>query len=59
MRASQINGCVYCLDTNSNDARALGESEERLHLLAAWRWGPLLTRESGRPWPGVRTSPDL
>lgn len=40
MRASQINGCVYCLDTYSNDARALGESEERLHLLAAWRGAP-------------------
>jgi AhpD family alkylhydroperoxidase len=37
MRASQINGCAYCLDMHSKDARALGESEQRLHLLAAWR----------------------
>jgi AhpD family alkylhydroperoxidase len=37
MRASQINGCAYCLDMHSKDARALGESEQRLHMLAAWR----------------------
>jgi AhpD family alkylhydroperoxidase len=37
MRASQINGCAYCLDMHSKDARALGEAEQRLHLLAAWR----------------------
>ena len=37
MRASQINGCAYCLDMHSKDARARGESEQRLHLLAAWR----------------------
>ena len=37
MRASQINGCAYCLDMHSKDARAQGESEQRLHLLAAWR----------------------
>jgi AhpD family alkylhydroperoxidase len=40
MRASQINGCAYCLDMHSKDARALGESEQRLHLLAAWREAP-------------------
>jgi AhpD family alkylhydroperoxidase len=37
IRASQINGCAYCLDMHSKDARALGESEQRLHLLAGWR----------------------
>ena len=37
IRASQINGCAYCLDMHSKDARALGESEQRLYLLAAWR----------------------
>jgi AhpD family alkylhydroperoxidase len=37
MRASQINACAYCLDRHSKDARALGESEQRLYLLAAWR----------------------
>ena len=36
----QINGCAYCLDMHSKDARALGESEQRLHLLAAWREAP-------------------
>jgi AhpD family alkylhydroperoxidase len=40
MRASQINGCAYCLDMHSKDARALGEFEQRLHLLAAWREAP-------------------
>ena len=37
MRASQINGCAYCLDMHSKDARALGETEQRLYLLDAWR----------------------
>src|SRR5262245_48032993 len=36
MRASQINGCAYCLDMHSKDARAAGESEQRLYLLDAW-----------------------
>ena len=40
LRASQINGCAHCLDVHSKDARALGESEQRLHLLAAWRDAP-------------------
>jgi AhpD family alkylhydroperoxidase len=40
MRASQINGCAYCLDMHTKDARARGESEQRLHLLAAWRECP-------------------
>jgi AhpD family alkylhydroperoxidase len=37
MRASQINGCAYCLDMHSKDARAEGETEQRLYLLGAWR----------------------
>jgi AhpD family alkylhydroperoxidase len=37
MRASQINGCAYCLHMHSQDARRAGEREERLHVLAAWR----------------------
>ena len=37
MRASQLNGCAYCLDMHSKDARAAGESEQRLYLLGAWR----------------------
>ena len=41
MRASQINGCAYCLDMHSKDARAAGETEQRLYLLDAWRETPL------------------
>src|SRR5688572_31442185 len=40
MRASQINGCAYCLDMHSKDARALGETEQRLYALNAWREAP-------------------
>jgi len=39
-RASQINGCSFCLDMHTNDARAEGESEQRLYLLAAWQEAP-------------------
>lgn len=37
IRASQLNGCAYCLAMHTKDARAAGESDERLDLLAAWR----------------------
>lgn len=40
MRVSQLNRCAYCLDMHSKDARARGESEQRLHVLAAWREAP-------------------
>jgi len=40
MRASQINGCAYCLDMHSKDARAAGESEQRLYALNAWHETP-------------------
>jgi AhpD family alkylhydroperoxidase len=43
MRASQINGCAYCLHMHSKDARAAGETEDRLHLLVAWRESSLYT----------------
>jgi AhpD family alkylhydroperoxidase len=43
MRASQINGCAYCLDMHSKDARARGESEQRLYALSAWRETPFFT----------------
>lgn len=43
LRASQINGCAYCLDMHTKDARALGESEQRLYLLSAWRESPFYT----------------
>ncbi|HEX5309061.1 MAG TPA: carboxymuconolactone decarboxylase family protein [Solirubrobacteraceae bacterium] len=40
MRASQLNGCAYCLDMHSKDARAGGESEQRLYVLSGWREAP-------------------
>ena len=43
MRASQINGCAYCLDMHSKDARAQGEVEQRIYLLSAWRESPCYT----------------
>jgi|SRR5436190_13023158 len=43
IRASQINGCAYCLDMHTQDARALGETEQRINLLAAWREAPFYT----------------
>jgi AhpD family alkylhydroperoxidase len=36
-RASQINGCAWCLDMHTKDARAMGETEQRLYLLPVWR----------------------
>jgi AhpD family alkylhydroperoxidase len=43
MRASQINGCAYCLDMHSRDARKNGETEQRLYVLDAWRETELFT----------------
>ena len=40
LRASQINGCAYCVDSHSSDARSAGESERRIWALAAWRKTP-------------------
>lgn len=45
MRASQINGCAYCLDMHSKDARASGETEQRLYLLNAWREAPFFSEK--------------
>ena len=42
-RASQINGCAFCIQMHTRDARKLGETEDRLHLLAAWREAPVYT----------------
>jgi AhpD family alkylhydroperoxidase len=42
-RASQINGCAFCIHMHTRDARAHGETEERLYLLNAWRESPLYT----------------
>jgi AhpD family alkylhydroperoxidase len=43
MRASQMNGCAFCLDMHSREARAQGETEQRLYLLSGWREAPLYT----------------
>jgi AhpD family alkylhydroperoxidase len=40
LRASQLNGCAYCIDMHSKEARADGETEQRLYLLQAWRESP-------------------
>src|SRR5277367_1919332 len=42
-RASQLNGCAYCIDMHTKDARAEGESEQRLYALDAWRETPFYT----------------
>src|SRR3954467_11026123 len=43
LRASQINGCAYCIDMHWKDARALGETEQRLYGLDAWEESPYYT----------------
>lgn len=45
IRASQINGCAYCLDMHTKDARAMGETEQRIYLLNAWRESSLFSEE--------------
>ncbi|MCC6312375.1 MAG: carboxymuconolactone decarboxylase family protein [Thermomicrobiales bacterium] len=43
MRSSQLNGCAFCLDMHSKDARLAGETEQRLYTLSAWRETPFFT----------------
>ncbi len=43
IRASQLNGCAFCLDMHTKDARAQGESEQRIYALSAWRETPFFT----------------
>jgi AhpD family alkylhydroperoxidase len=43
VRASQINGCAYCLDMHTKDARAAGEKEQRLYAVAAWHEAPFFS----------------
>ena len=43
MRSSQLNGCAYCIDMHSKDARAAGETEQRLYALSAWEEAPFFT----------------
>jgi len=57
MRASQINGCAYCLDMHSKDARANGETEQRLYGLDAWRETPYYSarEEAALEWTEALT----
>lgn len=50
MRASQLNGCAYCLDMHSKDAREYGETEQRIYLLNAWREAPFY---SDKEWAAL------
>jgi len=45
IRASQINGCAFCIDMHTHDARSNGETEQRIYLLNAWRETTLFTEE--------------
>ena len=45
IRASQINGCAYCIDLHTKDARKAGETEQRIYALNAWRETPYFTEE--------------
>ena len=45
VRASQINGCAYCIDMHTKDARAVGETEQRLYALPAWRETPYFSEK--------------
>ena len=45
IRVSQINGCSYCIDKHTKEARATGETEQRIYALNAWRETPLFTPE--------------
>ncbi len=56
-RASQINGCAYCIHMHTRNARAHGESEERLYLLSAWQESPLYSdrERAALEWTEVLT----
>ena len=45
IRASQINGCAYCIDMHTKDARAVGETEQRVYALPAWRETPFFNEK--------------
>src|ERR1700733_2438475 len=60
-RVSQINGCAYCLDMHAKDLRAMGESEQRLYLLSAWREAPFYTERerAALAWAEAITKADV
>ena len=45
IRASQINGCAYCVNSHTRDARKLGETEQRIYLMSVWREAPNVFNE--------------
>ena len=57
-RASQMNGCAYCIDMHTKDARAGGETEQRLYALSAWRETPFFTprERAGLAWTEALTN---
>jgi AhpD family alkylhydroperoxidase len=60
IRASQINGCAFCLDMHTRDVRAAGEAEARIYLLSAWRETELYTprEQAALAWTEALTSVD-
>lgn len=57
LRASQINGCAYCIDMHSLDARAAGETEQRLYALNAWQETPFYSERERAALLWTRSSP--
>jgi AhpD family alkylhydroperoxidase len=57
LRASQINGCAYCVNLHANDARKAGETEARLQTLCVWRETATSPRVNVRRWPGSKPDP--
>jgi AhpD family alkylhydroperoxidase len=60
IRASQLNGCAYCLDMHTKDARAAGEREQRLYALSVWREAPFFTpvERAALAWTEAVTRPE-
>ncbi len=54
IRASQINGCTFCLDMHVKEATMHGERPLRLHHIAAWRESTLFSPANAPPWPGPK-----
>jgi AhpD family alkylhydroperoxidase len=57
LRVSQINGCVYCVDLHSQQARAAGETQQRLDCLVAWEECPFFDEKERALWRGRNRSP--
>lgn len=58
IRASQLNGCAFCIDMHTKDARAKGETEQRIYALSAWREAPFFTdrEEAALAWTEAITN---